>query len=216
MGERSAAGNKEGQLLLDLYMTVSRDRQKRGKAPLKLILFANAEEISTPVTNELEITDIMAEMQATNRNILFIPDRDIFLHRLTPEEYPITENERRGIFKGMAGTDWFDKSFGANFANNDFSSITHRSIKGFRCLYHLTYKRQEWYIWFRARDNKYHVNCIPGKFIVSYDLNKENDQKSYWLNIGVKLRIQCILGRMTFEKYSMYDIMVNFKSHFVI
>ena len=44
----------EGEMLLDIYETLSRDRLKRGHAPLKLILFANAEEISTHITNTLE------------------------------------------------------------------------------------------------------------------------------------------------------------------
>ena len=50
---------KEGEGLLDVYMTVIRDKVKRGGS-LKLVLFANAEEISTPVTNAFEIVDDMA------------------------------------------------------------------------------------------------------------------------------------------------------------
>lgn len=52
----------EGELLLDVYMTVSRDREKRGEDHLKLVLFANAEDISTPITNTLEIVDQIADL----------------------------------------------------------------------------------------------------------------------------------------------------------
>lgn len=215
LGERTSAGNKEGQLLLDLYMTVARDRQKRGKAPLKLILFANAEEISTPVTNELEVTDSMAVMQATGKKYILM-DRGILLHHITEEEFPLSDKEKTGIYKGMEGTAWHDKAFGGAFANNDFSNIQHRSIKGYRCMIHLTYKRQDWYIWRRPRDGQYHVTNIPGKFLFSYNLNLENDQKNYWISKGVDLRLACIQGMMTFETYTMYDIMINFKKFFVI
>lgn len=51
---------KEGEQLLDLYKTVSRDREHRGKNPLKLLCLANATSISNPVMNILEVTDIVS------------------------------------------------------------------------------------------------------------------------------------------------------------
>ena len=72
----------EGEMLLDLYETVNRDRRKRGRPGLKLILFANAEEISTHITNALEVVDTMAEMQATGQDKLYDTDRGIFFHHI--------------------------------------------------------------------------------------------------------------------------------------
>ena len=66
----------EGEMLLNLFETVNRDRRKRGRPGLKLILFANAEEISTYITNALEVVDDMAEMQVTGRNILYIEETE--------------------------------------------------------------------------------------------------------------------------------------------
>ena len=61
IGERVL--RSEGELLLDVYMTVARDREKRGGDHLKLVLFANAEDISTPITNTLEVVDQIASVQ---------------------------------------------------------------------------------------------------------------------------------------------------------
>ena len=116
LGERIS--RKEGELLLDLYMTVSRDRQKRGKAPLKLVLFANAEEISTPVTNTLEVVDIMADLNANGKTHYYDQDRGIMLHHITNEEIPIDESEKSGIYNAMIKTNWGRKSFEGEFANN--------------------------------------------------------------------------------------------------
>ena len=49
-----------------------------------------------------------------------------------------------------------------------------------------------------------------------YDLNRENEQKRFWIEQGVDLRIACIEDRMKFKKYSMYDLIVNYKRYFTI
>ena len=70
----------EGELLLSIYMTIQRDRMKRGRDPLKLVLFSNADQISTPITNEIEIVDQMADLQATGKSHYYDEDRQILLH----------------------------------------------------------------------------------------------------------------------------------------
>ena len=133
----------EGEKLLELYMTVNRDRQKRGKDPLKLVLFANAEEISTPVTNELEIVDYMSELQASGESHLYIEDREILLHHITLDEVPLKKQEMTGIYKGMYGTAWHEKAFGGSFTHNDFSNVTKRTLKRSKGFIHLHYKTHE-------------------------------------------------------------------------
>ena len=205
---------KEGEILLDLYMTVSRDRQKRGRPPLKLVLFANAENISVPVTNELEITDNMAELNASGQTHLWLPERDILLHHITEAEVPIEEVEKIGIYKGMYGTAWFNKSFGGEFANNDFTNITKRTLKRCYGFLHLHYKNNDYYVYVNKENGNYYMCSTPTRCICEYDLNRENEQKLFWSAHGIDLRFACIEERMKFEKYSMYDLIVNYKNFF--
>ena len=118
----------EGEMLLDLYETVNRDRRKRGRPGLKLILFANAEEISTHITNALEVVDTMAEMQARNINILYDEERGILFHHITSEELPQTDLELHDMYRVMKGTAWAEKSFGGQFSQNDFSAVRPQSL----------------------------------------------------------------------------------------
>ena len=76
----------EGDLLMDLYATVSRDRILRGKKPLKLIGLANAVQLSNPLSNTLEITDIMADMQIKGVDHVYLEDRGIFIRLLAGTE----------------------------------------------------------------------------------------------------------------------------------
>lgn len=202
----------EGSQLLDLYMTVSRDRIERGRKPLKLVLFANAEQISTPVTNTLELTDIIAEMK--DKNIYYDKDRDIFLHHITEKDFPTKDIAKQGIYKAMKGTKWFEKSFGGNFSNNDFSNIVKQSLKNYRCLISLRYNNHDYYIHYKDSSGCYYMTDSPGKAMYKYNLDRENDQKLFWLDFGISLKIALAEDRFKFKKYSMYDLILNYKHYF--
>ena len=206
----------EGEKLLELYMTVARDRQKRGKEPLKLVLFANAEEISTPVTNELEIVDNMVDLGASGKSHMYIEERGIVLHRITLEEIPLLPSEKSGIYKGMEGTSWHSKAFGGEFTHNDFSNVTKRTIKRSKGFIHLHYKTHDYYIYLNQDNGMYYMTSRPIKCMFDYDLNRENEQKKFWINHGVDLRFSCIEEKMKFERYTMYDLIMNYKKFFAV
>ena len=211
-GER--LNRAEGELLLDLYMTVSRDRQARGKDPLKLILFANAEEISTPITNELEIVDDMVNLNASGQTHLYLPDREILLHHITNEEIPIIDAEKNGIYKGMYNTAWYRKAFEGDFSNNDFTNISKRTLKRSSGYIHIHYKNNDYFIYLNKETGFYYMCYKSIRCLFNFNLNRENEQKSFWINYGINLRYACIEERMKFETYTMYDIIMNYKKFF--
>ena len=201
----------EGEMLLDLYETVNRDRRKRGRPGLKLMLFANAEEISTHITNALEVVDTMAEMQATGQNILYNEERGILFHHITQEDFPLQDIELHDMARVMKGTAWAAKSYFGDFSNNDFSAVKQKSLKHYRCLYKLHYRRQnDAYIYISNKDSTYYMCSRPGNYILEYDLDRENQQKKFYIDHGVQLREACINDRFLFEKYSYYDLIVNY------
>ena len=153
IGERVL--RSEGELLLDLYMTVARDRDKRGKDPLKLILFANAEDISTPITNTFEIIDAMADLNASGDMFHYDEERGILIHHITDDEIPMTKQEQNGIYKAMHNTAWGRKSFNGEFAKNDFSNVNCRSLKHYRGYIHLHYKTHDYYIYINDQGDMY-------------------------------------------------------------
>ena len=206
----------EGEKLLELYMTVARDRQKRGLNPLRLVLFANAENISTPVTNELEIVDNMADLNASGQTHMYIEDRQMLLHHITLSEYPLTEKEKSGIYKGMEGTAWHDKAFGGEFVHNDFSNVTKRTLKRSKGFIHLHYKTHDYYIYLNQDNGMYYMTSKPIRCMFDFNLNRETEQKKFWIDYGVDLRYSCIEERMKFERYTMYDLIMNFKKFFEV
>lgn len=205
--------HSEGEMLLDLYMTVARDRQKRGRKPLKLILFANAENISTPITNTLEIVDIMADLNASGQTHYYDQERGIMLHHITNEEFPLQEKEKSGIYAAMKHTAWGRKSFEGDFANNDFSNIQKLNLKNFKPVCHIKYKTFDYYI-YRRYDGMHYMCSAKQKCLFDYNLNRENDQKLFYYEQCIDLRNACMEDKMRFEKYTMYDLIINYKKIF--
>ena len=209
----------EGDMLLTIYMTARRDRTKRGRKDLKLVLFGNGSEIATPITAGLSLIDDLAEMNSRKTLYYYEEERMISYHHVTAGEYPMAKIEDdAGIMKAMKGTAWAATELEGEFGYNDFSNVLDMSIKGMRPYLKLKYhKTQTAYIYYREYDGMYYMTTSgTNQKVKVYDLNRENEQKRFWIEQGVDLRIACIEDRMKFKKYSMYDLIVNYKRYFTI
>lgn len=205
---------KEGEQLMELYKTTTRDRVLRGGGELKLICLANAVNVFNYTAEVLEVTDIIADMAIHKREVTYLEDRGIFIRILeTPEEMMKAE-QKTGLYKSMANTAWGRMAFGNEFAYNDFSNIGKVALKGYRPVVQLTHKLRDFYIY--ENGDNYYMCTARAKCPEEYDLNKEMEQKSFWYNWGIDLMSASIDGRMKFEKYTMYDLIVNYKKRFVI
>lgn len=216
IGER--INHREGEQLLDLYMSILRDKVARGDEELKLILFANAEDISTPVTRELEVIDDMAKLNISGeQNIMYLEDKGILLHHIINDEVPEVrmQDNQLGIYKAMAKTSWGRKTFEGEFANNDFSNVCHMSLKNMQGFAHLHYKGHNYYIYLKDETGVFYMCESPTKhYEFDYDLSLENDQKRFYEEIYFTLRDACINDRFKFKAYSMYDLIINYKKFF--
>lgn len=198
----------EGQMLLDMYMTINRDRTKRGRPSLKLILFANTEQISTPITNELDIVDNIVDLNASGKTHLYIKDREMLLHHIT--EYEVSTNaENEGIYKAMKNTPWGLKAFGGEFSNDDFTNIGREKIKGFQPVASFKYKNKEWYIW--RKDEKIFICPIKGTTFNNYDLDTDVGKYSFYSDLVFSLKNETIEDNVTYSSYSIYDLIMNYR-----
>ena len=204
----------EGELLLSIYMTLQRDRIKRGRQPLKLVLFSNADTIATPITADLDIMDRMADLTASGRTHWYDEDRQILLHHITDYEVPLKQEELTGIYKAMKDTSWGRKAFGGEFAGNDFSNVGRRILKGYRCATAFQYRNRTAYIY--RKSGEIYVTYTRGQTPNTFDLSRENDQKRFYYDYIIDLRVDMMENRVTCEAYSLYDLIVNYKKIFAI
>lgn len=201
----------EGESLLDVYMTVSRDREKRGFDPLKLLLFANAENIYCPVVDELQIMDDIAALAISGNSIRYVPDRRILIHHVN--EIELTEDETHGIYQVMKGTKWFRKSFGGEFSNNDFSNVSKQMLKGYSPLIQMHYRESDIYIY--SKDGYYYICKIASnRCPIKLDLNRDNHVRKFYIKYCMDIQDACIDGKVKFSDYSLYDLIMNFDKRF--
>ena len=206
----------EGEAFADFIMTVMRDKAKRHQK-LQVVLFANAEDISTPITNAFDLVDDMADMSFKKLSHYYNRERRILLHHITQAEIPLSDEELHSdMFCMMKGTAWAQKAFFGDFVNNDFSNVKKLSVKNMECVHKIIYKNKKFYIYRRPSDNMHYMTSSRGPYKYEWDLNRENDQKLFWIEHAQELRVECIQDNMKFEKYSMYDLIINYKKFFEV
>lgn len=206
----------EGEQILDLYITVSRDRELRGLPPLKIICLANATNASNPVCNMLEVTDDLCEMQVNGEHVMYIPERGIYLERLESSDDFNAAISKMMIYNAMKDTQWGQMAFGNSFGYDDFSNVQKQSIKKMRCVYAYLYKQKATYV-YKSDAGLYYVcasaSAHPGKI---YDLDTDAGSISFYYDVVVNLRNAVVDGRVKFQRFLPYDIIMNYKKYFAV
>lgn len=203
---------KEGEQLLDLYKTISRDREHRELPALKMVCLANAVSISNPVMNILEITDKVASMELKQEHTFLDEDRGIFIHRIADHPEFLKKEKESSIYKAMGNTSWGQMAFENKFAYNDLTSVCRLNMKGFKPYCRFRYKMDNYYIY--MKDGMYYMTHSAHQTGELYNLNLENDQKRFYFEYAIDLREECINGCFKFELYTMYDIIINYHKLF--
>lgn len=203
----------EGLELMDLYRTVSRANRTLFGKQLKILCLANATDISCPVINDLELADTIAEMQAKGQEYNYIGNRNIFIHLIGDINGFREMEEKDPIYKVMDGTEWKDMSLNNQFAFNDFSNVKRSSLKNMECLCRIIEKKKEYYVY--VGESGYYMTYRKSNHpTYTYDLNREVEQKNFYISQDIDLRAECIDDNMRFETFHMYDLIMNFTSFY--
>lgn len=205
----------EGEQLLELYKTVSRDRVLRGRPELKLILFANAVNVWTPTTDVLEITDVIAEMYVKGREVYYDEKRGIFIRILNTSRKMMAAEESTKMYQALSETRWGRMAFGNEFGYNDFSHVRKVALKGYRGRCTLVVKGKPWYIYVNE-DGSYYCCKSRHDLGQTYDLEIETQQKAFYLDVVIDVLNAAIDRQAYFETYGMYDLFINFKRRYKV
>lgn len=208
---------REGDQLMQLYKTVSRDREHRGKPPLKLILLANAEMISNPVFNTLELTDIVTDMQLKGQHEYYDDPRGICIVRVQTSKEFIEKESRSKIYAAMDGTQWAQMALNNNFGYDDFTAVKHIDMRRYGLFCTFRHKHKLYYI-YNNGERWYITSKRNGKCATTdnYDLSRQTECERFYYNVVIMIRSASIDGNVLFEKYSLYDIIMFYKKHYRI
>lgn len=201
---------KEGESLLDLYKTVSRDREHRGLPPLRLICLSNANDIVCPLVDTLEVMDDIVNLKHSGKDYYYNEERGIFIRCLEPNE-EFKKNERQtAIARGMEGTKWFQSSIENEFAFNDFSKIKKAQLRFSKPLCKYYYKRTWNYVYYNEDRFEYYVTERSTNIqIPDYNLDIEGDIILFG-NVRGHLVDAIADGNIRFDKYSQYNLIMDY------
>ena len=203
---------KEGEQILDLYKTISRDRELRGRKPLKLIALANATRVYNPLFEILEVIDIVVQMKANGEVVYY--NNGIFIRLLDDNADFKKAESNTAIMKSLSHTSWGKMALDNEFAYDDFTHVGYTSLKGYKCLYGFSYKRKKCYVY--VKRGKYYVCDSEDKTVKFYDLNIETQQALFYDEQGYKLRNQTIDGNVLYSSYLPYYWIMNFRKYFIL
>lgn len=208
---------QEGEALVDLYMTLTRDRIKRGRPELKMICIANATNVSNPTFTVLDVVNIAADMDVTNTEYYYDEYRGIMMHFINYSDDLVDEEGnvyKMGIERAMEGTAWAEMAFGGHFAYNDFTGIGKVKLKHHKVLYSFIHQKHEYFVY--RKEKEYFVCRIRGKTDTTFDLSREVEQKNFYLRKAKDLRMHAIEGNVIFCDYVSYDLIMNYKKIYVV
>lgn len=206
--------HNEGDAILDFYMTVKRDRAKRGKKTI-LVLLANATSLTSPLFRSLRLIDIAAEMDIKGIEYTYLPT-GVMLHQLPSGVYNAASdnNEVVGIEAHMKDTAWGQMAFGGHFGYNDLTCIGKVNLKGYVPIASYSYNGQDSYIY--RKDGRYYICHSKAKCRKHYNLSRESEQKLFYADYVLTIRDAGIEDKVVYESYSDYDLINNYRKVFTL
>lgn len=206
----------EGDAVLDLYKTISRDREHRGKQALKLICLANADNASSPLTETLEVTDDIVTMSLQREASFYNEERDIFIRRLIDNKSFKEKEAQARIYRAMSGTRWGQMALDNDFGYNDFSQVNRYSLKRAQPLCRVHYKQSDYYLYVNEK-GIYIFTHVPFNTKADvFDLNLEADQRRFFYAWITRLQDAAAAHRCIFSKYTLSRIVYEYRNIFKI
>ena len=111
----------EGDALLNFYETVNRNRELQGREPMRLILLANAIDLSNPILETLGIISEIENMISHKEHRRTIPDRGLYIERVG--KVGVTNAKQHTALYKLANADFTNDTLNADFLSADLTTI---------------------------------------------------------------------------------------------
>lgn len=150
LNERPIKG--EADALFNAYETINRNRELKGKAPVKLLCLANSNRIDNPLFMELNLVRKAEKIRKEGREYLYDEKRKMLLIDLYKSKIS-EEKSDTALYQLTRGTEFYEMAIRNSFINEERGRIETRPIKEFRPLVSIgeitVYKhksRKEYYV----------------------------------------------------------------------
>lgn len=123
----------EGDAFYNLYESINRNRELKGRPPLKVICAANSNRLDNPLFMDLGLVDAALKLSKSEEETAYLQDRGALL--VMPKHSPISEKKAETALYKLARGSKFEKMAIKNtFAYDDLSGVGVQPIKEYKPL----------------------------------------------------------------------------------
>lgn len=198
--------------ILDLYKTISRDREHRGKEPLKLFAFANSDNVVCPLTKAFGLLNVLAEMAVKDQEYYYNQETRVLLHKLKTSDEFLAKESQSPIYKATAGSKWTRMALSNDFAFNDFTNIGKKPMKNMICEAKICYDGKLHYVYYdNATASRYVTySSSTSKPMFEYNLDKQIHKRKFVAYAELKV-LQLFYGceEPWFETFDLKNLYCN-------
>lgn len=190
--ERIIAKRKaEGEALLNAYVTVCGNRELEGQPPLRMWLLANAFDISSPILEQLGVTDIVGKLSRSDKEWV-ITDSGVFI--AMPHSTVVTDKRKQtALMRHLQDKgDFYKLAMENQFVYNNLENVRPRSLRGMKPLFAFA----GMYV-YQMNELHYYVCTSPHN-----EHERYSDSKQASVNLQLnrpEFRPMVMLGQVDFE-----------------
>lgn len=203
--------------ILDMYKTIMRDREHRGKKPLKLWAFANADNVVCPLMEAFGLINVLAEMAIKDQEYYYNPVTKVLLHKLKTSPEFIEKESQSPIYQATAGSKWARMALSNDFAYNDFSQVQKKSLKNMICEAKVYYDNRWHFVYYSHENASRYItysnyNKQP---ILEFNLDKTTHKKKF-VEYAMNKVLQVYYGTEEpyFETFDLFNVYANSRKKF--
>ena len=152
----------EDEMIVNLYKTIERDRELRGKETLKLIALANAESIVSPLIAAFDLYNELAKMQREKMEYMYLKDRGILLHMVKTPDAIVEADKRSFLYRALPdGSPMKEIIFGNTFAHDDLTMVVGKHpIKNYICEARVIFHGKMSFVYYNQQTGQRYITYI--------------------------------------------------------
>lgn len=172
----------QASILWNAYETSNRNRELKGKKPIKLLCMSNANTIFNDIFLDLKLTKTVYDMQRKKRTYYYDDERDLSVYCLF--DSPISEKKKTtALYKLTAGSEFQDMAIDNTYSIDNESLIRSFNMSGFRPVCAIG----ECFFYVNSENIYYMTTFRKGVFSKTYGvednaiLNFKHNQYQIWI-----------------------------------
>lgn len=193
-----------GNVFLNMYETVNRNREFEGKPPVLLIACANSNDIANPLMLDLGLTNTAEEMIRSGMEFYHNEDRRMQLAILKSNPNFYEKKSKTALYQ-FATKDFTDMSLNNIFAYNDFSSIKDYNLKGMQPIFSIS---NRFTMYKKKNDELYYLypNVIAKEI---YDINDPIQKQKLLNKYLVWINAKYYKNKVRFSTYEIKNLFID-------